>query len=158
MFSIVNPVAAEEAPLVLTNESIDPNTIIQWASTLSQGNFNRLLDFLGDAYHNAESLVSDEIYDTLIAIYEAKFAPYTRVGAEPKKEKVALPYYLGSLKKLKEEPELNSWMATYLGPYVVEDKIDGLTLLYTSLQGQRRLMTRGGGNGRYCRFLRNCLH
>ncbi len=150
MFSIVNPSSGlaplqNEAPLVFTNESIDPGTIIQSANTLGQGNFNRLLDFLGDAYHNNESLVSDEIYDALMAIYEAKFAPYTRVGADPKKEKVDLPYYLGSLRKLKEEAELSSWMATYPPPYIVEDKIDGLTLLYTSFQGQRRLYTRGGG-------------
>jgi len=130
-------------------EMIDEDTIVDYANKLDQVNFTNLLNFLGDYYHNDESLVSDEIYDELIDIYEAKYGKYTVVGAEPTGEKVQLPYYLGSLRKIKKDTELTKWLDDYPGPYIVEDKIDGLTLLLVSNTAMNRrttnLYTRGGG-------------
>lgn len=129
--------------------SMEANKIIQYANTLDQANFAKLLGLLADYYHNDESLVSDDIYDELIDIYEAKYQPYTIVGAEPTGEKIQLPYYLGSLRKIKKDSELIAWLELYPGPYIIEDKIDGLSLLYISknIMGKQStvLYTRGGG-------------
>lgn len=133
----------------LTPEVINEETIIEFANGLDQPNFSNLLRFLADYYHNDAGLVSDEIFDELTDIYETKYGPYEVVGAEPTGEKVDLPYYLGSLRKIKKENELTGWLEKYPGPYIIEDKIDGLTLLLVSgtIQGKRvtTLYTRGGG-------------
>ena len=58
------------------------------------------------------------------------------------------------LEKLYQDNELNKWLGSYPGPYVVEDKIDGMSLLLHSVTGpsgkrQISLYTRGGGyNGK----------
>jgi len=130
-------------------ELITDDTIVELAINLDKVAFDQLLSLIDDYYHNGEALISDETYDELIDMYESKFGKYLVVGAEPKGEKVDLPYYLGSLRKIKKENELTNWIGSYPGPYIVEDKIDGLTLLFVSkLIGGRRvnsLYTRGGG-------------
>ena len=133
-----------------TPPQTDERLLIQQARGTDQASLRSLLDRLGEAYHNSVSLVSDATYDALIEIYQERFGEYNRVGALPRGERVDLPYYLGSLKKIKEEAELTRWMQNYPGPYVIEDKIDGLTLLYVltiNLNGSRteKLYTRGAG-------------
>jgi len=63
--------------------------------------------------------------------------------------KIKLPYYMGSLNKLKNEQDVNKWSKSYPGNYIIEDKVDGLSLLFVSrIIGERRinkLYTRGGG-------------
>jgi NAD-dependent DNA ligase len=131
-------------------EEIDPDTIVEQALTLNHASFFALLKLLDDYYNNDASLIDDDIYNELVDIYEAKFrTQYKEVGAEPTGNKVPLPYFLGSLRKIKNEAEITRWSAGYPGPYIVEDKIDGLTLLYTArLENgtvRRHLYTRGGG-------------
>lgn len=131
-------------------EEIDPDTIVEQALTLNQASFFALLKLLDDYYTNRAALVDDDLYDELKDIYEAKFrTQYAEVGAEPTGNKVALPYYLGSLRKIKNEAEITRWSSGFPGPYIVEDKIDGLTLLYiaSNVRGmvERHLYTRGGG-------------
>lgn len=130
-------------------EDIDEDTILEQAKQLDRLSFQGLLRLLSDYYHNDQPLVSDETYDILIDVYEAKYGPYAVVGAEPRREKVNLPHYLGSLRKVKKMTELTSWSQQYPGPYLIEDKIDGMTLLYVqkTVNGRRQfaLYTRGGG-------------
>jgi len=116
---------------------------------VSQENLYSLLQFLSEAYHSGISIVDDKTFDAVQDTYERLYGPYKQVGAPARGEKVQLPYYLGSLDKIKTEPELTRWIAKYPGPYVLEDKVDGITLLYISMiqNGVRtyRLYTRGGG-------------
>ena len=140
-----------EQPIVgFTPETIDESTIIESSNLMNQLTFNNLLKVLTEYYHNDQSLVSDETYDQLVDIYEAKYERFTPVGAEPRGEKVDLPYYLGSLRKLKKDNELDRWIKSHPGPYILEDKIDGLTLLLVHTiddygKGSTKLYTRGGG-------------
>lgn len=135
--------------ITFTPEMIDDDTIIQLANTLDRNNFLALLQLLDEYYHNDEGLISDERYDEVIAIYEAKYGRYGVVGAQPRGEMVDLPHYLGSLRKVKEEAELNNWLSNYPGPYIIEDKIDGVTILIYSrfVRGQLIVSaySRGGG-------------
>ena len=141
------PKAPVQGPISFTPEMIDDDTVIDLANTLDQINFTILLQFLGDYYHNDSSLLSDQRYDELIAIYEAKFGRYTIVGALPRGEMVDLPYYAGSLRKVKEEAELNNWLANYPGPYLIEDKIDGATVVINSTVVNGRRVTKGYSRG-----------
>ena len=128
-----------------TPELIDEATIIDLANTLDNQNFFNLLEYLSSAYHNDESLISDKIFDELVDIYEAKYQPYTKIGADPTREKIKLPYYLGSLRKIKQSRDLELWIKSYKGPYIIEDKIDGLTLLFVHSDTEDKLYTRGRG-------------
>lgn len=114
-------------------------------SNLTEAEFRKELDAYAEAYHNAQSLISDADFDRLIRLFEDRFGPYSEVGAEPRGEKVPLPYYLGSLRKVKDSNELANWMKNYSGPYVIQDKVDGLTLLYVISNGTYQLYTRGRG-------------
>src|SRR5665648_188604 len=116
--------------------------------TIDEATFQRTLEQLADAYESGNPLVDDATYDALVDIYEARFGEYKRVGAPVRGQKVRLPYYLSSVRaKIKTPKQLSLWAAQYPGPYVLEDKIDGLTLLFTSTmeRGRRvyRLYTRG---------------
>lgn len=130
--------------------NINEDTIIQTAKSLDSSNFRSLLDYLNDSYHNDEGIIPDDIYDSLLEIYERNFGPYNKVGAQPTGEKHPLPYYLGSLRKIKTAIDINKWVKTYKGPYLIEDKVDGLTLLIVyQMIGIRRtikIYTRGGGH------------
>ena len=135
---------------------IDPNfdlnhlndsNVLPYASKLDQDAFTALLEFLSQYYYNDTSLVSDAIYDELIDLYESKYGPYEQVGAAlPNGDKgVKLPYYMGSLEKLKDEHKLSNWIAKHPGPYILEDKIDGMSLMLDCYQGTVNLYTRGKG-------------
>lgn len=134
---------------VITPESIDPDTILAQAASFDQPHFAALLGLLSDYYHNETALVDDEIYDELEDLYTLKFGPYKIIGAEPRGEKVDLPYYLSSLRKIKDDKEINRWLQSYQGPYIIMDKIDGLSLLLVRKTEAGRtttkLYTRGGG-------------
>ena len=113
--------------------------------------FRELLKYYAEHYHNDVELIDDKTFDDLVDIYEITFDKvYDDVGALPRDQQVSLPYYLGSLRKIRTESEIRLYARKYPGPYVIEDKIDGLTLLYTSIliDGVRvyNMYTRGDGN------------
>lgn len=135
--------------VTFTATNINEDTIVEQARAFTKTDLENLLKFLSDYYHNDQALVSDKTYDELIDLYEDRYGPYTVVGAEPRGERVNLPYYLSSLRKVKKSGELMLWIQQYPGPYLVEDKIDGLTLLYvrktTNGKINHSLYTRGAG-------------
>lgn len=119
-----------------------------------------VLLYYQDQYENSgEDQIDDATFDTLVSLYEeASGKKYREVGFLPREEisKVTLPYYMGSLDKTKgknAEADLNRWMRTYTGPWVIEDKIDGISGLYVVKYvtvGKQRvptinLYTRGNG-------------
>lgn len=137
--------------------------LIPFADSFDKTDLYNLLQFLDSEYHNDESVVDDATYDDLVDLYETKYEKYTSIGAEPTDTKVDLPYFLGSLRKLKLDKEITLWSKTYNGPYFIEDKIDGLTLLYTTTFTNdtctRALYTRGKGHrGKDVSHLLEYLH
>jgi DNA ligase (NAD+) len=134
-----------QKPRAFTPETIDEDTIVATAHTLTKEEYISLLRLLEDNYHNDQALLTDETYDELIDTYEAKYGKYISVGAEPRREKVVLPYYLGSLDKIKTDTEVDHWLTGHPGPFIVQDKVDGLTLLLVYNKGSLKIYTRGGG-------------
>ena len=114
--------------------------------------YETLLNFQ-EAYESGTSEIDDATFDTLQYIYETSSGKkFKEVGTEPKGVKITLPYYMGSLDKIKgknAEIDLNRWMKTYSGPWIVEDKMDGISALYTvnyvNNRPYVRLYTRGNG-------------
>lgn len=131
--------------------SVDVPALLTQAQLVEGPVLRAWLDQLNDAYHNAQALIPDDVYDRLERIYTLRFGPYLQVGAPPRDNIVTLPFPLYSLDKIKiqhDEAEtqeavraLATYGASYPGPHVIEDKIDGLTGLYY----QGHLYTRGNG-------------
>ena len=111
------------------------------------------LDQYREEYHNGVSTIPDGVYDALVDRYESvSKTQYDAVGAVPHGTKVDLPYYMGSLSKIKgvtAEKKLSSWCEKYPGSYIVSDKVDGNSGLYivthTKNTTTRTLYTRGDG-------------
>ena len=123
-------------------------------SVLEQLNEKQLSDLLREAnkaYYNEEPFFTDNQYDIVKEFVEAKY-PLNQViheiGAPPegKRNKVILPYPMGSMDKIKPDTNaLANWTAKFTGPYVLSCKLDGVSGLYTTEGSSPKLYTRGDG-------------
>lgn len=128
-------------------------SLISEFNALSEKEQYELLLYYQDLYESGEPEIDDATFDTLVSIYEKKHKKkFSQVGAEVKSNKIQLPYYMGSLDKIKganAENELNRWVKKYSGPWILEDKMDGISALYIvkHIDGEKfiRLYTRGDG-------------
>ena len=111
-----------------------------------------IIEFLTKAddsfFNNDNDLIKDDVYD-IIKDYVYKKYPtdkyFKRIGADVK-NKVVLPYYMGSQNKIKDsEEELTKYKAKYGGPYVASDKLDGVSCLITYSKQGIKIYTRGNG-------------
>lgn len=110
---------------------------------------SELLDYLLDLYHNKGiTLISDQLFDYVNEYYQDKYKPKVKsVGTDVKeKEKVKLPYYMGSLDKVKPSTtEFDKWIGKYTGPYVLSYKLDGISALVHKIDNKLSMYTRGNG-------------
>lgn len=93
--------------------------------------------------------IDDPTYDRIEDLLK-KLDPKSKalvVGSEVKAEvktKVKLPFYMGSLDKVKPE-NVGQWLTKHPGPYLVMDKEDGLSIGLVYKDGETRAYTRGDG-------------
>lgn len=116
----------------------------------------KFLDAANKAYHNGEAIVSDSVYDMLMEFVEesAGAGPSGPVVGAPVdvERRVKLPYHMGSMDKMKpDEPDFDRKLRAFLGAarsgsFVVSDKLDGVSALLVSRQGELSLFTRGDGS------------
>lgn len=129
------------------NES---NNIGEVLLKLSISEIEKIIRLSADAYYNSSiSLLSDANYDALVE--RLKFlspnSPVLKqIGAPIKGKKVKLPYWMGSMDKVKSDQKLiDKWKKTYHGPYIISDKLDGISCLLEFKNGEIGLYTRGDG-------------
>jgi len=113
-----------------------------------------IIEFLikaDDAFFNNEGeeiFVKDDIYDIIKDYVRSKYPKdkyFKRIGADVK-NKVVLPYYMGSLNKIKDsEDEIVKYKAKYPGPFVISDKLDGVSCMIIYTSGEIKMYTRGNG-------------
>lgn len=126
-------------------------TIWEILPELSANDLERAIKMAADSYYNkGVSLVTDEIYDVLMEKLK-QLKPTSKIfkitGAPIKGKKVKLPYWMGSMNKIKTEDKLiDRWTTKYQGPYVISDKLDGISCLLIMTKGKIKLYTRGDGN------------
>lgn len=127
----------------------DPKKYLQ---ELSKNDLVNLIQKLNYSYYiEGKSLVSDELYDYVKEVLrkiDSKHPILDDVGVS-KVYKTKLPYYMGSMDKIKtDEKTLNNWLKKYNGEgYVLSDKLDGISALYViDEDNKRKLYTRGDGN------------
>lgn len=97
-----------------------------------------------------EPTLSDNEYDIVKEYIEQKYSDSSilqEVGAVFEKNKVELPVNMPSMDKIKPTTNaLEMWVEKYKGPYVLSCKLDGVSGLYYSKDGERKLYTRGNGS------------
>jgi NAD-dependent DNA ligase len=121
-------------------------------TVLEQLNENQLSSILHEAnkaYYNEQPFMTDNEYDIVKEFIEKKYPSNTvihEIGASVQRNKVALPYPMGSMDKIKPDTgALASWISKYRGPYVLSCKLDGVSGLYTTEGSIPKLYTRGDG-------------
>ena len=119
-------------------------------AALKKEELESLLKYLSDIYYNdGISLFTDEQYDRLRDTLLKKFGEsevLVAIGAEVKKQKIKLPYFMGSMDKIKpDKNNLSSWLLKYPGKVCISDKLDGISALVVKEGGKKALYTRGDG-------------
>ena len=117
---------------------------------LTKKQLESVIGYLNDQYYtDGISLVADEEYDRLKEILAKKFGDsklLDAVGAKVDKQKVTLPFFLGSMDKIKpDKNNLEKWLGKYKGKVCISDKLDGISGLIVKKGGVRGLYTRGDG-------------
>lgn len=117
---------------------------------LTEDDLERAITVAKNTYYNKGiSIISDEDYDILVErlkILNPKSKLLEKVGASVKGKKVKLPYWMGSMNKIKSEDHLvKKWTNIYKGPYIISDKLDGVSCLLLLDRGVITLYTRGDG-------------
>ena len=116
---------------------------------LSVNELEDIIKVAADSYHNTGvSLVSDDIYDILVdrlKLLNPKSNMLKSTGAKIKGKKVKLPYWMGSMDKIKsDEKQLSNWQNENKGPYLISDKLDGISCLII-IDTDVKMYTRGDG-------------
>lgn len=132
---------------IITNLIKDP---INTLDTLSKAEIVKILKAADDAFfHTQNVLLTDDIYDTVKEYLRKKDPknPYLKnIGAQIEFNKEKLPFYMGSLDKIKDdEKAILKWKKTYTGDYVVSQKLDGISCLLYYDNGVMKLFSRGDG-------------
>ncbi len=125
----------------------------KFAEDLDDEDLVKLLKKLADAYYNTGTpLVEDKVYDILFDVLKERDPDnpfFKEVGATVKvdRKKVTLPYPMGSLEKVKPTTgTLEPWLKKFKGPYVISDKLDGVSAQIHNDNGTLKMYTRGEGD------------
>ena len=136
---------------------------ISYLDKLTEKKLNKMMEYASDVYYNTkQTIMTDSEYDIVKEFVENKF-PKSKmanaIGAPVRKDKVTLPYFMGSMDKIKPDTgAIDKWKGKYKGPYVISCKLDGVSGLYSTMNGEQKLYTRGDGKvGQDVSHLIKCL-
>ena len=125
------------------------NDGISVLESLNEKDLSKMILLSNELYYNKDSILTDCQYDILKEYTQHKYPNnkvIKEVGAKVEKNKVTLPYFMGSMDKIKPDTNaLNKWKEKFKGPYVVSAKLDGISALFISNDSEKLLYTRGNG-------------
>ena len=136
---------------------------ISYLDKLTEKKLNKMMEYASDVYYNTkQTIMTDSEYDIVKEFVENKFPKskmVNAIGAPVRKDKVTLPYFMGSMDKIKPDTgAIDKWKGKYKGPYVISCKLDGVSGLYSTMNGEQKLYTRGDGKvGQDVSHLIKCL-
>lgn len=118
---------------------------------LSKKELESILQASSDAYYNKNKFImTDNEYDIVKEYIEKKYPKseeLKKIGAPVEKNKVALPFNMPSMDKIKPASNaVEKWSNDYKGPYVLSAKLDGISGLYSTDGPAPKLYTRGNGS------------
>ena len=117
---------------------------------LSENEIASIIQQANHSYYNEKTPVfSDNLFDMIKEFLQAQNPNHPilkAVGAAVEDRKVTLPFFMGSLDKIKgEEKELAKFCTKYPGTYVASDKLDGNSALLCYDKDKTQLYSRGDG-------------
>ena len=123
---------------------------IRHLKTLKETEIEKVLEEANQTFFNNVSVLTDSEYDIVKEYMETTYTSnkmVKEIGATVvDKNKVKLPYYMGSMDKIKPDTNaIDKWKQKYSGPYVISAKLDGVSGLYSTENEDRKLYTRGDG-------------
>ena len=123
---------------------------IEYLNKLTEAELIEIIKKANDAFFNDQSIISDSEYDIIKEYTERNYPNNTSlkdIGAPVvERNKVNLPYYMGSMDKIKPDTNaIDKWKEKYKGEYVVSAKLDGVSGMYSTENGVEKLYTRGNG-------------
>lgn len=123
------------------------------AEELDDEELVKLMRKLSDAYYNTDTpIVDDKIFDILFDILKERDNDnpfFKEVGSNVRidRKKVILQYPMGSLEKVKPYTgKLDSWVKKFKGPYVISDKLDGVSAQIYNDNNVLKMYTKGKGD------------
>jgi NAD-dependent DNA ligase len=137
---------------------------ISYLEKLTEKKLNKMMEYSSDIYYNTkQTVMTDSEYDIIKEFMETKFPKskmVSAIGAPVRKDKVTLPYFMGSMDKIKPDTgAIDKWKNKYKGPFVISCKLDGVSGLYSTMNGEKKLYTRGDGKvGQDVSHLIHCLN
>ena len=100
-------------------------------------------------YYEGMPVISDDIFDIMknyLTSREPDHEVLKEIGASAPGEKVKLPYWMGSLDKIREdEKALENWKSKHSGKVVISDKLDGNSALLVYSSKGTKMYSRGDG-------------
>ena len=121
----------------------------KYAKSVTVERLVTILQKMSDYYYgDSRPLVEDNIYDAMYDVLKKRDptnAYLFQTGVEKTTDKdVELPYFMPSLDKIKPgEKPLPRWFKTYKGPYIIMDKLDGISVqIYKDKDGNIDLFTK----------------
>ena len=122
---------------------------------LNENQVENIIVFADEQYYNKNKpVMTDEEYDVFREWAVEKFPNnetihkgHEGINLIACKEKVKLPYFLGSMDKIKPDTKvLNNWLKKYKKQFVISAKLDGMSAIYLNEDGVDKMFTRGCGN------------
>lgn len=132
---------------IISNIIKDPHNTLK---VLKTTDIVKILSLADEKFFNTNiTIFTDDIYDIVkeyLRRYDGKNAYLKKVGATIEFNKEQLPYYLGSLDKIKDnDKEIQNWLKKYEGEYIISEKLDGVSCLLYYDKNDIKLYTRGDG-------------
>lgn len=135
----------------IVNELNNSKDQYNFIDKLDIDKLEKLYEYTNEKYRNDNSVISDNLYDMIEDFLKLKFPKsklLKQIGAKVKsKNKVELPYHLGSMDKIKPPSnKLNGWKKKYLKEnttIVWSEKLDGVSALLVYDNNEIKLFTRG---------------
>ena len=126
------------------------NRGISTLKNLSEEKLTNMIRHANKLYYNEKPILTDETYDILKEYVEKKYPnndAVHEIGAPVEKNKATLPYFMGSMDKIKPDTNIvPQWKEKYPGSYVISGKLNGVSGLYTTEDEEPKLYTRGNGS------------
>ena len=132
----------------IINSLKNSNNIYEYINELSVKILEDIIIFTSDKYFNDDAIIDDSIFDVLIDFLrnkDPKNKVLKKVGSEVKiKNKVQLPYSLFSMDKIKPPSnKIGVYKKKFKKPYIVSEKLDGISGLLVYKDNKISLFTRG---------------
>ena len=119
----------------------------QYALKVPISNLEKIVSLASQKYYSDEEpIISDQVYDIVLEVLQERDPNnkiLTNIGFKSSNDKIKLPYFMGSMNKIKTKDGVKTWITKYNtdSKFVISDKLDGISALYRN----NKLYTRGNG-------------